>query len=115
MGAIYRGIAAKIKELRLGRPGLSQEKLAEAVGTTPNTISRWETATYRPSVGDLEKLAGFFRVPITFFFPTIGPDVKLQALLSATGDLDEDDFEDILKYAQFRRARRELKKSNRKP
>ena len=115
MAEIYEGIASKIRGLRLGRPGLSQEKLAEAIGTTPNTISRWETATYRPSVGDLDKLARFFDVPITVFFPTMGPDVKMQALLSATGDLDEDDFDEILKYAQFRRARRELKNSRAKP
>ena len=33
--------------------------------TTANTISRWETATYKPSISDLERLAQFFGVPIT--------------------------------------------------
>lgn len=108
---IYKAIGDKIRELRTGRPDLSQEKLAQAVGTTANTISRWETAAYKPSVGDLEKLSRFFGVPITVFFPQVDPDVKLQALLSATGDLDADDMEEIVKYAQFRRARRILKES----
>jgi len=109
MSALYKRIGQKIKELRTARPDLSQEKLAEAVGTTANTISRWETAAYKPSVGDLEKVSRFFGVPITVFFPEMEADPKLQALLSATGDLDQEDFEEIIRYAQFRRARRHMK------
>ena len=37
--------------------------------TTANTVSRWETATYKPSISDLERLAKFFGVPVTIFFP----------------------------------------------
>jgi hypothetical protein len=33
------------------------------VGTTANTISRCETATYKPAISDLEKLARYFGVP----------------------------------------------------
>jgi transcriptional regulator with XRE-family HTH domain len=109
MSAIYKGIGEKIRELRTGRPDLSQEKLAAALGTTANTVSRWETAQYKPSVGDLEKISRFFSVPITVFFPDMGPDPNVQALLSATGDLDPEDLEEIVRYAQFRRARRRLK------
>jgi transcriptional regulator with XRE-family HTH domain len=110
MSTIYKAIGDKIRELRTGRPELSQEKLAAALGTTANTVSRWETAQYRPSVGDLEKISRFFGVPITVFFPDMAADAKLQALLSATGDLDSDDLEEIVRYAQFRRARRHMTK-----
>jgi hypothetical protein len=34
---------------------VSQEALAKALGTTSNTISRWETAVYKPSVEDLDR------------------------------------------------------------
>lgn len=110
MSTLYKRIGEKIKELRTGRPDLSQEKFAAALGTTANTISRWETAQYKPSVADLEKISRFFGVHMTVFFPEINVDPKLQVLLSATGDLDEEDFEEIVRYAQFRRARQHIKK-----
>jgi len=52
--------------------------------TTANTISRWETATYKPSISDLERLARFFGVPVSDFFPGLGPSSQVHALLSAT-------------------------------
>ena len=66
-----------------GGTGISQDELAEAIKATANTISRWETATYKPSVMDLEKLAGFFGVPITAFFPEIQLSSRISALLTA--------------------------------
>jgi len=107
--AIYRAIGEKLRELRSGRPDLSQEKLAAAIGTTANTVSRWETAAYKPSVADLEKVSRYFGVPITVFFPQIDTDTKLQALLSATGGLDAEEMDEVVRYAEYRRARRRLK------
>jgi transcriptional regulator with XRE-family HTH domain len=115
MSDIYKPIGQKIRELRTtykGR-GISQDDLAEEMKTTANTISRWETATYKPSVTDLERLARFFAVPITVFFPQAATS-RINALLSATGDLDEDDFDEVTRYAQFRKARAELKKAKRR-
>jgi transcriptional regulator with XRE-family HTH domain len=106
---IYKAIGEKIRELRSGRPDLSQDRLAAALGTTANTVSRWETAAYKPSVADLEKVSRYFKVPITVFFPQIDADAKLHALLSATGDLAPEDLEEIVRYAEFRRARRHLR------
>jgi transcriptional regulator with XRE-family HTH domain len=110
---IYKMIGAKIRELRshhLGK-GISQDALAEAIGTTPNTVSRWETVTYKPSIEDLEKLARYFGVTMSAFFPNLEPAARLQALLSATGDLDNEDLDELTRYAQFRKARKELEKS----
>jgi transcriptional regulator with XRE-family HTH domain len=107
---IYQIIGAKIRELRthhLGK-GISQDALAEAMRTTPNTISRWETATYKPSIEDLEKLARYFGESIAVFFPDIEPAARLQVLLSATGDLDDEDLDELTRYAQFRKARKAL-------
>jgi transcriptional regulator with XRE-family HTH domain len=94
--------------------GISQEDLAKEMQTTANTISRWETAAYKPSVKDLERLSLFFKVPITVFFPSVDVAPRINALLSATGDLDEDDFEELTAYAQLRRVRAELKKAKTK-
>lgn len=89
---------------------MSQEDLARAVKTTANTVSRWETATYKPSISDLEKLARFFGVPITIFFPQAEAKSRTNALLTATADLEDEDLEEVTLYAQFRKAMRRRKK-----
>lgn len=112
---IYKQIGEKIRELRtrttLKGKSISQEDLARAMKTTANTVSRWETATYKPSISDLEQLARFFGVPVTIFFPELQPTPRMNVLLSATGDLDDDDLEEVVMYAQFRRARQKRKKT----
>ncbi len=109
---IYSFIGNRIRELRvaLNGKGISQGDLASAMKTTANTISRWETATYKPTVSDLEKLAHFFEVPITAFFPDLQPSSRLSALVNATGGLDEEDLEEVVAYALFRRARQPRRK-----
>ena len=113
MPDIYEQIGKQIRELRttLRGKGISQAQLAQAVKTTANTVSRWETAAYRPSISDLEKLAQFFGVPITVFFPEPQPKSRTHALLSATTDLDDENLEEVTFYALFRRARQRKKKS----
>lgn len=112
---IYRQIGARIREMRAQQLGkvISQETLAEALKTTPNTVSRWETATYKPSIEDLEKIARYFGVSIAVFFPNIEPGDRLQALMSATGDLDDDDLDEVTRYALFRKARKSLEDAKR--
>lgn len=115
MNDLYKIIGEKIRELRqtYGGHGLSQEELAQKMETTANTISRWETGTYKPSVLDLHKLAKFFTVSIATFFPNDETaDVRLNALMSATGGLDEDDINELAEYARFRKARRALKSAS---
>ena len=107
---LYVYIGQRLRELRthhLGK-GVDQETVATAVGTTANTVSRWESATYRPAVKDLEKLSKYFGVSISVFFPET-QDSRLGALMSATGDLRDEEFEELLEYARFRRARQMLK------
>ena len=103
-------VAKRIRQLReshdAGR-GLSQQDLAAAVGIAANTVSRWETGTYKPSLADLEKLSRFFKVSITTFFPNApaAENESLQALLRAAKDLLPADLEELRRYADFRRAR----------
>ena len=113
MDNIYDQIGKKIRELRtsLKGTGISQEELARAVKTTANTISRWETATYKPSISELEMLARFFGVPITVFFPEAKPKLRVNAIISATADLDDRDLEEVTLYALFRRAQRAKRKA----
>ena len=103
--AVYEHIGEKINAHRTQK-GLTQEALGELIGVTANTISRWETATYKVTVEDLEKLSRLFEIPIWSFLPTEiqAPTEQLQALLSATGDLPEEDLIELQRYAQFIRA-----------
>lgn len=108
-------IGEQIRNLRAsyGGKGLSQEALAKELGTTANTISRWETATYRPTIEDLERLARFFGVTIlTFFPPEEAPaNDQLTALLRTAKQLSPEDLEELSKYAEFRKARSFQKQS----
>jgi len=105
-------IAARLRDLRVGYnsgEGLSQESLANHLKVAPNTISRWETGTYRPSVKDLEKISRFFGVSIISFFPSEkvneDEDENLKALLRTARQLHPADLEELRKYAEFRKAR----------
>ena len=105
-------LAARIKELRVSYnsgEGLSQETLAKHLKVAPNTISRWETGTYCPSVMDVERIARFFGVSMMAFMPPemIGKeeDENLKALLRTARQLHPADLEELQKYAEFRRAR----------
>ena len=118
MSDLYQFIGEKIKELRqkfLPKP-LSQDDLARRMETTANTISRWESATYKPSAKDLQKLAKIFGVDVAVFFPGAKAELNpLGALMSALGDLGPKDIDEITQYAQFRRARQELAAAKAKP
>ena len=105
-------IAARIRDLRItynNGEGLSQESLAKHLKVSTNTISRWETGTYRPSVKDLERITRFFSVSINSFFPSemldAEEDESLKALLRTARQLHPADLEELRKYAEFRRAR----------
>jgi len=91
---------------------MSQDDLAKKMKTTANTISRWETGVYQPTVGDLDKLARIFEQPIWAFFPVeVKPPTEAhQSLLSATGDLPKEDLDELRRYADFIRAGNALKK-----
>jgi len=104
-------VAEQIKQLRThynSGEGLSQELLAKHIKVAPNTISRWETGMYRPSLEDLERLARFFGVSMMSFFPPDGTEGEdhLMALLRTARQLHPADLEELMKYAEFRKARR---------
>jgi transcriptional regulator with XRE-family HTH domain len=105
-------VAARIKDLRVSYnsgEGLSQESLAAHLKVAPNTISRWETGTYRPSLKDLERISRFFGVSVMSFFPQElvdeDEDENIKALLRTARQLHPADVEELRKYAEFRRAR----------
>ncbi|MEZ4750948.1 MAG: helix-turn-helix transcriptional regulator [Bdellovibrionota bacterium] len=106
---IFIFVGSRIREFRtrFGGKGLTQEALAEKMAVSTNTISRWETATYQPSLQDLDKLARVLGERISSFFPPeheLNADEPLSALLRSARDLDPHDLEELRRYAEFRRA-----------
>ena|SRR5215216_4398914 len=107
---LVEDVGKRIQELRAsygGGQGISQEELAKALEVSTNTISRWETATYRPSLEDLDSLARFFSVSIMEFFPSAQEQAesRIMPLLRAAKDLPDSDLEELRRYAEFRKAR----------
>ena len=106
MADIFAYVGSRIRELRTnydsGR-GLSQEKLATALKVSTNTISRWETATYQPSLADLQNLAEFFGVAISSFLPLVEQpkNDQMAGLLQAARQLPPDDLEEVKRYIEF--------------
>jgi transcriptional regulator with XRE-family HTH domain len=104
-------VGQRIREFRTsygGGTGISQDALSKALGVAPNTVSRWETGTYKPTIEDLDKLARFFGKSIMEFFPRedvrTERDEKVDALLRAAKQLNDDDVEELRRFAEFRRA-----------
>lgn len=117
MTTLYEHIGHKIRELRNAYPKgtLSQEALAEKLKVASNTVSRWETGKYKPTPKDLDSLARFFAVSITTFFPDLqADDARVTALTSATGGLEGKDFDEVIRYAEYRKARRAMENAKRK-
>ncbi|GGJ76250.1 repressor LexA [Anoxybacillus voinovskiensis] len=67
--SLQRYVGEKIKEFRLKR-GMSQEELADLLGTTKQTVSRYEIGERKANQDVLFKLSEIFKVSIDDFFPS---------------------------------------------
>lgn len=109
---ITEHVGQRIREFRTsygGGTGISQDALAKALGVASNTISRWETGRYMPTIEDIDRLARFFGRPFSDFIPNEAVrtelDERIDALLRTAKQLGEEDIEELRRYAEFRRAR----------
>lgn len=65
-------LGAKIRELR-HRDNRTQEALAEALGVTPQAVSRWEACGSYPDMNLIPSIAGYFGVTIDELFGYSSP------------------------------------------
>ena len=77
--------------------GLSQEKLADALGLTFQQIQKYERGTNRVSAGRLYDLSKILDVPISYFFEQFGKSQDTHAL-SGMADNEQQAFggEDLM-------------------
>lgn len=106
MSDIYIQVGNALRTLRMayGGTGISQAELGKAVRVPKNTISRWETGFYHPSLHQLEALAKFFGVPISRLLPDGSVSSKQKALLAASAGLNDNEINEVIRYVLFRRA-----------
>ena len=85
---------------------ISQRELAEMMGVGANTISRWETGTFKVSIVELGRLAKIFSISIAEFFPIDDYENKgnsIQELMLVVQDMSENDIRELTLFAEFRK------------
>jgi len=85
------------QRLRIRRSllGLSQEKLADAIGLTFQQIQKYERGMNRISAGRLYQFSKILEVPITYFFDQVSPSSSQNNYGLADNDQEDlmpDDF-----------------------
>jgi ribosome-binding protein aMBF1 (putative translation factor) len=80
--APYEGIA-RFVIMRRGELGLTQEQLAERMGTSHSAISRIESGQHRTSVATLERLAQALEVRFVMGFETGPVEAPVRDLVSS--------------------------------
>lgn len=63
----------RITEARVAR-GWSQERLAEAIGTTQQTVQRWESGKVDPKVGKVQEISAALGVTVSYLLGMPDPD-----------------------------------------
>jgi len=100
---LYRRIGVRIANARIaGR--MTQDELGTLIGESAISISRWENASRKPNVEDLEKLARALEVSILFFTQEDDSTEEdaLYLLNRAAGELEESDREELLEIAKMK-------------
>lgn len=94
-------LGSKIKSLRL-RAGMTQEMLAEELGVSFQTISKWENGVCAPDIMMLPKLSVYFGVTIDELFD-LTTDQKLhriENMLDLESELPHSTFVETIDYLQ---------------
>lgn len=102
---IYERLGKRMAEAReVAR--LTQEQLGGLVSESAITISRWETASRRPTVDDVMKLAEALDRDIHFFLEE-APETQtsIQQLNRAVGQLPQEDVDELLAIAKLKQRR----------
>jgi len=100
---LYHRIGMRIAKSRNSKR-MTQDELGILISESALSISRWENASRKPNVEDLEKLARALEVSILFFTQeddAVEEDA-LYLLNRAAGELDELDREELLQIAKIK-------------
>jgi len=94
--------------------GFSQDQVATFMGVSRSALSLMESGQRKVDALELKKLAGLYKRPVGYFTgeegdedASIGADVK--HLARKVSDLSADDREELARFADFLRARKQKK------
>jgi transcriptional regulator with XRE-family HTH domain len=93
--------------------GFSQEEVATFLGVPRSALSLMETGQRKVDALELKKLAGLYKRPVGYFTgeepeeTSFGADIK--HLARKVSDLSPDDREELSRFADFLRARKQKK------
>ena len=91
---------------------LTQKELAEAVGAKHNSISNWENGQNQPDAETLRRLCPALKVAPNYFVDAAAEETSALefALYGEVRQLTEEDKQDVLEFARFKRALREKRR-----
>lgn len=90
-------VSEKLTALRRGR-GLSQEQLAEKLGVTRQSVSKWESGAALPELNKLVALSEFFDVSVDYLVKDYLEEPEGQAAPAASTARLEEQVEEISSY-----------------
>lgn len=100
-----------LKFLR-NKNGLSQKEIGKIFHASQNTVSQWENGTRKPSYEIIQEIADYFKVSVDYLLgreeqqPSL--DEQLDgldfALYGEVKELTDEQKQDILDYARFKKA-----------
>jgi transcriptional regulator with XRE-family HTH domain len=100
----YALMGARLRQAR-EYLGLSQEAVAEALGVPRASVSAMESGRRKVSSLELRDLARLYKRPLDWFYTTdtepIAEDETVGALFRATRNLNQEDKEQVLRFAEF--------------
>jgi transcriptional regulator with XRE-family HTH domain len=85
---VDKHVGSRVRMRRLSL-GMSQEKLADAIGLTFQQVQKYEKGTNRMGSSRLQQIADVLRVPVTFFFEGAPGHHKVKGGGSSPADLFE--------------------------
>jgi transcriptional regulator with XRE-family HTH domain len=94
--------------------GFSQEEIATYLAVPRSAVSLIETGQRKVDVLELKKLAGLYKRSISYFTGEEAEDVinaDVKYLARKVADLSADDREEVSRFADFLKARKQTKES----
>lgn len=93
--------------------GFSQDQVATFLGVPRSALSLMETGQRKVDALELKKLAGLYKRPVGFFTGEVPEEVSFGAdvrhLARKVSELSPDDREELVRFADFLRARKQKK------
>jgi transcriptional regulator with XRE-family HTH domain len=100
----YVSMGARLRQAREFL-GVSQEAVAEALGVPRASVSAMESGRRKVSSLELRDLAHLYKRPLGWFYDPesepVAEDATVSALFRATKNLNQEDKEQVLRFAEF--------------